>query len=777
MPRGSPRLTDEEVRSRIEKYGYFFVGQPDYRNQFAPMTLYDAQLGKNVKLSLRDIKYRVRTGKRSEYDIYNVLNVDLNQPQQLQPLPQANQNQNPGYIRFINKLRHYSKFNTLTSAQIDTAFNKYKLLCQKLSRKKKFDIEFNDDQGLNNDLMLFIFVEALQASKKKMNKRIKIKVEDNDGYVHYYELSYDTIDYFQGLLEDKTPQEINTSENDLFDNVNNWAKINVFYADKVKAGGFFPFINKLTSLDLSQFGIYNAIDYNNYKNNCFIDALINSNKFSGEEINLIKSSIYTRMITLEYIQKIADLMKCDITIRIPNETDNNTSAKIFKCKQQSRFNIVMFLYYEHFMINNEFYLQEYYIQHYKELDNKYPNDITRFDIIDEAGNKRHQKITIVRLIKLLRKYNLLEEIPEKTQHEIAQQYKHFTYTPTELIDEYFRPIIMNDKNDKQQFVLSNMFHNDGYYLFGEHIKSNEEKETLFNQLQQIINNLGIRVNVRNYTRFSELMNMIMYKYGCFDNVYELAQPLADKIKQSLEFPKPHTTDGNKFYSNKKLYYIDLNSAYLSVIEGIPTGKCDENGIFNGKLNTKIKELIYKLYEIRQQIKETNPILSKCLKLMLSSCWGSSIKKNRQYKTVKPKNKDVFIASNINYVVEHDDSIVKLIKSVSFQYSYPQFAREVLNNYQRKLNEIREICNIFYENIDAVLIDENDYNKLVELGYVGNGLGMFKIEHIFKEIAILSSRKFVATLEDGNKFIHCPKKDIDYNEFVDNIKNNSFTTHY
>ena len=70
MPRGSPRLTDEEVRSRIEKYGYFFVGQPDYRNQFAPMTLYDAQLGKNVKLSLRDIKYRVRTGKRSEYDIY-----------------------------------------------------------------------------------------------------------------------------------------------------------------------------------------------------------------------------------------------------------------------------------------------------------------------------------------------------------------------------------------------------------------------------------------------------------------------------------------------------------------------------------------------------------------------------------------------------------------------------------------------------------------------------------------------------------------------------------
>ena len=777
MPRGVPRLTDEEVRTRIERYGYFFAGQPDYKNQNTPMTLYDAQLGKKVKLSLRDIKYRVRTGKRSEYDIYNVLNVDLNpQPQAPQPVPQANQNQNPGFIRFVNKLRNYSKFNTLTNDQIDTAFNKYKLLCQKLSRKRNFDIDFNDPQ-FNNDLMLFVFIEALQASKRKMNKRIKIKVEDHDGYVHYYELSYETIDYFQGLLEDKTQQEINTSENDLFDNLNNWEKINVFYSDRVKAGGFFPFINKLTSLDLSQFGIYNTIDYTNYKNNCFIDALTNSNRFNDEEISLIKSSIYTRTITLDYIQKIADLMSCDITIRIPNEMDNKTSAKIFKCKQQSRFNIVMFLYYEHFMINNELYLQEYYIQHHEELDNKYPNDMTRFDIIDDAGNKRHAKMTVVRLIKLLRKYSLLEEIPEKTQFEIAQQYKHFTYQPNAIIDEYFRPITISEKSDNQQYYLSKMFYNDGYYLFGEHIENTDEKEILYNQLQQIVNSLGVRVNVRNYTRFSELMSMIMYKYGCFDNVYELAQPLADKIRNTLVFPKPHTTDGNRFYSNKKLYYVDLNSAYLSVIEGIPMGKCDENGVFTGELNTKIKDLICKLYDIRQQMKESNPILSKCLKLLLTSCWGSSIKKNRRYKTVKPKDKDMFIASHINYVVEHDDNIVKLIKSVSFQYSYPQFAREVLNNYHNKINEIRKICRIYYENIDAILIDENDYNKLVGLGYVGDKLGMFKIEHIFTEIAISSGRKFVATLEDGSKLIHCPKKDIDYDEFVNDVKNNSFTTYY
>ena len=62
-----------------------------------------------------------------------------------------------------------------------------------------------------------------------------------------------------------------------------------------------------------------------------------------------------------------------------------------------------------------------------------------------------------------------------------------------------------------------------------------------------------------------------------------------------------------------------------------------------------------------------------------------------------------------------------------------------------------------------------------LGYVGNELGKFKIEHVFTEIGITSSRKFVATLEDGTKLIHCPKKDIDYDAFINEIKNNNYTT--
>ena len=774
MPRGAAKLTNQEIEQRINPYGYYLTPKTKYVNQKTPMLVYDAQLGKNVVLSLKQIKYRIDKQQRSGFDIFNILAVP---EEQQQPQQQIQQLQPAGYYRFVNKLQKYNKFSTLTDDEKSIAYNTYQDICRRLGRKKNFNLRFADAKqiNLNPDLFLFTFLEALQAIKRKMNKRIKLKVRDNDGTVHYYELSYDTIDYFQGLLQDKQQQEINTSENDLFESQNNWNSVKIIFCDKVKAGGFFPFINKLKSLNLSDYGIYNEINYNNYKNNCFIDALANSHKFTTEQINLIKSSVYTRLITFDYIQKMADLMHCNITIRIPNEQDNKTSAKIYKCKEPTDLNIVMFIYYDHFMINNELYVQEYYVKNHKEIDAKYPNDPTRFDIIDENGTKKHQKMTIVRLIKTLRKYDLLEEISEKEQLSICRQYEHFRYVPTTLTDEYFRSIVIKDKSDKQQDLLNDILNNDGYFMFGQHIKDKEELNKLYDDLQNIINGLGVRVRARNYTKFAELMNKIMFEYGCFENVYELAQPMANVIREQLVFPKPHTTDGEKFYSNKKLYYVDLNSAYLSVIEGIPEGKCDVDGNFSGKLNTKIKDLIHKLYNIRQSIKTTNPVLSKCLKLLSTSCWGSSIKRNRMFKTTKPRDKEAFVNSHINYIIEHGDDVVRMIKSISFQYSYPQFAREVLTNYNNKMEEIRKLCTIYYENIDAILIDEDDYNKLVGLGLVGNELGKFKIEHIFTEIAIMSSRKFVATLDNGEHLIHCPKKDIDYNAFIETVKNNKYTT--
>ncbi len=56
-----------------------------------------------------------------------------------------------------------------------------------------------------------------------------------------------------------------------------------------------------------------------------------------------------------------------------------------------------------------------------------------------------------------------------------------------------------------------------------------------------------------------------------------------------------------------------------------------------------------------------------------------------------------------------------------------------------------------------------------MGFIGNELGQFKIEKIFTEFAIKSSRRYVAKLADGSIYKHCVKDDVNYDLFVNSVK--------
>ena len=65
MPRGASKLTDQEVEQRINPYGYYLIPSSKYVNQKTPMWVYDAQTGQNVRLSLKQIQYRIDKNQRS----------------------------------------------------------------------------------------------------------------------------------------------------------------------------------------------------------------------------------------------------------------------------------------------------------------------------------------------------------------------------------------------------------------------------------------------------------------------------------------------------------------------------------------------------------------------------------------------------------------------------------------------------------------------------------------------------------------------------------------
>ena len=269
------------------------------------------------------------------------------------------------------------------------------------------------------------------------------------------------------------------------------------------------------------------------------------------------------------------------------------------------------------------------------------------------------------------------------------------------------------------------------------------------------------------------MQKIMYEYGCFDDVYELTGSYANEIRSTLKFPQTGTPDKKyPIYLKEKLYYIDLNGAYMSVVTDIPTG-ID----FTNK-NTKIKDLIETLYSLRLEAKQNgNNKLCTTIKFLMNSCWGYAIKRPPVLKRKFTSNVETYIQQYEPFIISYKfnkDKITGYVTSINpftVHYTVPQFAKSVLDNYHAKFNEIKSLVTPIYENIDALLLTESDYKLLESKGYMHpTKLGYFKIEHIFTEIAIQSQRKYVATFENGEEYFHCVNKNkITYQDFVEEIK--------
>ena len=353
---------------------------------------------------------------------------------------------------------------------------------------------------------------------------------------------------------------------------------------------------------------------------------------------------------------------------------------------------------------------------------------------------------------------------------------------------FSRKVVIKDKTEPHSggsFALSEYKRshkvNQTKHFFG-YTPEEDEIEIRLNEVQNVVDSLSLRkrINVRLYYKFSELMQKIMYEYGCYENVYEISGDIAKTIRNQCIFPKTRTFNDKPFYSNKKLYYIDLNGAYMSCVKSIPTGRKAKDLVRGSESleepNTKIKELIEKLYEARMKAKnEGKEKLAKTLKFMMTSCWGYSIQrpKNIKHKFVKNVNEYINTFSpfviGYNYNNDHTSGFVDTVNSFVPHFTVPHFALSVLNEFKKKMDEVKSLVNVYYENVDAILIDENDYNKLVKLGFIGEELGKFKIEKVFTEIAIKSSKRYVATLENNNKYYHAVKESVDYEEFVREVK--------
>jgi len=147
--------------------------------------------------------------------------------------------------------------------------------------------------------------------------------------------------------------------------------------------------------------------------------------------------------------------------------------------------------------------------------------------------------------------------------------------------------------------------------------------------------------------------------------------------------------------------------------------------------------------------------------MLVCAYGNSTKNDKPFKNKFSEDVKKTVSNGSEFVCKYTfnedgkSGFVSKIHCFRPHFNHPQLAKTMYDNYYAFMDKISKLVDVKYWNIDAILISESDYFKLKELGYIGDELGKFKVEKVFKEIGIMSPMKKAGILEDGS-FYKCPK---------------------
>ena len=698
------RLEERYVRQMFIDAGYQLANNFKYVNNKKKHLVLDLFTDQFTRISLQQLRYKLKTHQRPEFS-------ELPFPY---PEPENDNihKQLSAKKRFLN---NHSFLNEESETFTIDVWNIYKDLMPKINKKQTFTYKFKNGDAEKMSAQMLAITIALKDSFIKIQKthNIVLDLETTNERHRYFHVNAATINDLFEMFKNPTPNfEItDSSDNMLLDSLD-YKNITFNYvkpsANRHVRAGFFPFINT-TTYDLSKYGIYNDINDVRIIEPCIITAFKASNAFTDNEINEIDAMIKVKSFPQAELKNISKLFKINIYVR--HYKDNNKSSHIeFKDKTYVR-SIKLMIFYDHYML------------------------------LEQINDSKQSNYA---LIKQMIANNKLRSM---TNNELDTVFtKCITTTRTQKPYSNYRLIHVADNNKEYPLTCFNQ------YYFG-YTPDDNEIEMRLNELQAFVNTLPLRnsVNVRCYKRFSMLMQKIMYEYGCFDNVYELSGVKRDEIRNQLTFPSRVFGNINDKQINEKCYYIDFNGAFCSFMTNIPSGLNDNVS------NNKIKELINIMYNKRLEAKQNhNDKLAKTLKFIMCSCYGSSITRPKLYTNKRSQNIQGTIREHGDLVASYNDNgFVTIKKALVEHYNHPQFAKVILDGFKAKCNEIKSLVNVLFQNFDAFIVNEADYNKLNELGYIHpTELGKLKVEHVFKSITFKNKCSWIGINMDDSEFRHC-----------------------
>ena len=795
------RLNTEDVKAIFERYGYTVPDNFVYQNNSTSIRVYDEQENTYKDMTYKKLQYQIKKGRSEMEAPYPFggtpffLNMGLSEigprtrdgfiDMMNMALSETGPRTREGFYDLMNaplsatglrleneevpqtRLDRYGKkFGNLFMRETDEFKYDVMNLSNKIIKKLMSGQPFTLNENKNTAIILYALSHAMKIAAPKINKDIIMTIVDKKGHTQYARVNQNTIDMLDWVLEDKE-YEINDSGDPILESLSNFKSIAFDFRNISKGkrivGAFFPYYNN-SDIDLTPYGIYKRGEVVN--ESCLLTAFRSSGLLDDEQLNLLSSFLKTKLIPREELKHISNLFNIRISCRVHYDT-GKTSTNEYGEKYGKT--LKLHIIEDHYILDKDVNATVFYVKNYAKINNdeRFVNHPRKM-MLSRLDKNRYEfskkGCTINRIIDAMIENKLLEPMTDEEKRYL--QYDECSglfrdYRKNKSITVKCKEAIRQiNIKDKKRIPIT--FSKPNKFLFGYDVKDEEIHQRL-HELQRLVDSLNLRhqIDVSLYHHFSELMQKIMYEYGCLDDVYEFSGDISQKIRSELQFPKIIWSEGHYV---GKLYYIDQAGAYMSSVTSIPSGIPDDDGNFKSE-NTKIKELIEHLYDIRMKAKKIGmDKLATTIKYMMNSSWGYSMKKPKLIKHRFVKDVDEYVKKFDPFIIKYKynqghsgPGYVDRINPYVESYSYPQFARSVLNTFNAKMKELCNKVNVLYSKTDSALIYENDYKKLLSENWIGEKLGLFKVEHIFTEVYVKSAEKWIGKNEDGTYFYHMSKK--------------------
>ena len=258
----------------------------------------------------------------------------------------------------------------------------------------------------------------------------------------------------------------------------------------------------------------------------------------------------------------------------------------------------------------------------------------------------------------------------------------------------------------------------------------------------------------------DLKNKKFIKYA---NEYYLKIKIL-KVNKRLDFPllTKIGKNGERIWTNdmegEEIYVDRITLEELIKYHDIEY-ECKTGVMFNEGYNTKIRDVVRKLYDLRNRYKKDNNPIQLVYKLMLNTIYGKTIQKPkdseilwRKNNTTNEENLIRTFGESIQYISKPEDGKklfkVKIRIGIVDHWTMPQCGSLVLSQSKRIMNNFLAKYGewIYYTDTDSIFIDEEKFLEIKDLQpeLFGDELGQLKEEkHLSGDRVRITKAMFLA----------------------------------